>query len=70
MDITTILPILEKGLQLLPIIIQAGEDVAPAIKVMYNLVIGAQAGTITDVELTDAEVKLDQMISDFNEPMP
>lgn len=69
MDLAVILPIIEKGLTLIPILIQAGEDVAPAIKVLLDLITGAQAGTVTQDQLTAAETQLDALIADFNEPM-
>lgn len=68
-EMEELIPILLKGIQLIPIIIQAGEDIAPAIEVLVNLLNSAKTGTVTDDELTAAETQLDTMIADFNAPM-
>lgn len=69
MDIAAILALIAKGVSLIPIIIQAGQDIGPAIGVLTKIITGAQAGTVTDAELTAAEATLDQMIEDFNLPI-
>lgn len=70
MDIAAILALIAKGVSLIPVLVQAGKDIVPAIGVIKNIITGAQAGTITDQQLTDFEAMLDAMISDFNEPIP
>jgi hypothetical protein len=68
-DILSILALVEKGLSVITTLEQAGQAVAPAVKVVADLVSGAQAGTVTDQQLTDTETALDKLISDFNLPL-
>ncbi len=69
MDIMAILELVSKGLTVVSMIEQAGQTVAPAVKVIADLVTGASAGTVTAQQLTDTETALDKMISDFNLPL-
>lgn len=69
MDIMAILDLVSKGLSVADTLITAGQNAAPAIKAVTELVTGAQAGTVTDQQLTDTEAALDKMISDFNTPI-
>jgi hypothetical protein len=69
MDIAAILDLIVKGLGVISTLVAVGENVAPAIKVMTDLVTGAQAGTVTDEQLAATEKVLDDMIADFNQPM-
>lgn len=69
MDIASILELVVKGLGVVNTLVTVGKDAAPAIKVLTNLVTGAQAGTVTDEQLAATEATLDAMIDDFNQPM-
>jgi hypothetical protein len=69
MDVPAILALILKGVAVIETLIAAGQSVAPAIKVITDLVSGAQAGTVTDEQLTETETALDIMIADFNQPM-
>lgn len=69
MDIAAILELIVKGLGVVDTLITVGKDAAPAIKVIADLATGAQAGTVTDQQLTSTEKTLDDMISDFNTPI-
>lgn len=69
MDMSAILALIEKGLTYIPIIIQAGESVEPALKTLIGLVTGAQSGTVTQDQLDEAEAALDAAIADFNTPI-
>jgi hypothetical protein len=69
MDIMSILALISKGLTVIQTLEAAGQAVAPAIKVVTNLVTGAQAGTVTPQQLTDTETTLDQLMADFNTPI-
>lgn len=69
MDIAAVLALVLKGVGIIETLVEVGQDVAPAIKVVTNLITGAQAGTVTDAELTATEATLDGMIADFNQPM-
>lgn len=69
MDIVAILALIAKGVGVIDTLVTIGQNAEPAIKVVKDLITGAQAGTVTDAELTATEVVLDSMISDFNTPM-
>lgn len=69
MDVAAVLALVLKGVGIIQTLIEVGQDVAPAIKVVTNLIIGAQAGTVTADELAATEATLDAMIADFNQPM-
>lgn len=66
MDIAAIFALIAKGLTVVEAVVAAGEEAAPAIKALYNLVTGAQNGAVTDDQLEQTEALLDQMITDFN----
>ncbi len=69
MDIGAILDLVVKGLGVISTLVAVGEEAAPAIKVLTDLVTGAQNGTVTDVQLMATENALDAMVADFNTPM-
>jgi len=69
MDVTAVLALVLKGVSVIETLVSVGQDIAPAIKVVTNLITGAQAGTVTDDELAATEATLDSMIADFNQPM-
>jgi hypothetical protein len=69
MDIMSILNLISTGLTVITALETAGQSVLPAVKVVTDLVTGAQAGTVTPQQLTDTETTLDKMISDFNLPL-
>lgn len=69
MDAAAIFALISKGLALLPILIQAGEEVGTVIQNLKNLSDSAQAGTVTDEQINALEADLDAAIAKFNEPM-
>ncbi len=69
MDIAAILALTLKGIEVIKTLVAVGQDIAPAVKVVKDMITGAQAGTITDEQLLSTEDALDAMIADFNEPM-
>lgn len=69
MNAAAIFGLLEKGLTLIPILIQAGQEVVPLVQRLTDLAKGGAAGTVTDAELTALEADLDQALADFNTPM-
>ena len=69
MDIMAILALVSKGLSVISTLEQVGQTVAPAVKVIADLVSGAQEGTVTAEQLAATEALLDKLISDFNEPL-
>ena len=69
MDVIAILGLVAKGVSVIEMLIDAGRNAAPAIKVVKDAITGAQAGTITDDELLALEAQLDSQIAEFNEPI-
>jgi hypothetical protein len=69
MDIMAILNLVSTGLTVITTLESAGQAIAPAVKVVSDLVTGAQAGTVTAQQLTDTETALDSMIAGFNTPL-
>lgn len=69
MDVAAILDLVMKGLGVVSTLVTVGANAAPAIKVLTDLVTGAQDGTITDEQLAETEATLDAMIADFNKPI-
>jgi hypothetical protein len=69
MDITGILALIVKGISVITALVAVGQSIEPAVKVITDLITGAQSGTVTDQQLTDTEATLDAMIADFNLPI-
>jgi hypothetical protein len=69
MDIAAILALTLKGISVIQTLVSVGQEIAPAVKVVTDLITGAQAGTVTNDQLLSTEDALDAMIADFNEPM-
>jgi hypothetical protein len=69
MDIAAILALTLKGIEVIETLVAVGQDIAPAVKVITDMITGAQAGTVTDEQLLSTEDALDAMIEDFNKPM-
>ena len=69
MDVGAILELIVKGLGVISTLVAVGKDVEPAIRVLVDLVTGAQKGTVTDEQLASTEATLDAMIAEFNAPM-
>jgi hypothetical protein len=69
MDFTSILGIISKGVGVINTLATIGQDVAPAVKVVTELITNAQSGSVTPEQLNDTEASLDAMIADFNDPM-
>lgn len=65
-----VLALIEKGLMVVSLAIQAGQSAEPALQVLKNLVTGAQQGEVTEAQLAEAEALLDKLITQFNEPLP
>lgn len=69
MDIVAILALIAKGVGVIDTLVTVGQNAAPAIKVVKDLITGAQSGTVTDAELAATEATLDAMLDDFNKPI-
>ncbi len=70
MDAAAILLIVEKGLSLATLLIQAGISAEPEIIALLQMVTGANKGTVTPEELAANEARLDQLLADFNADLP
>jgi hypothetical protein len=66
MDIAAVMALILKGVSVIESLVTVGQDIAPAIKVVRDVVTGAQTGTITQADLLSAEDTLDRLIADFN----
>ena len=69
MDMSAILDLVLKGVGVISTLVSAGSNAIPAIKIVTDLVTGAQNGTVTEDQLTQTEVALDALIEDFNKPI-
>lgn len=70
MDITAILTLVSKGITIANALIEAGQNAAPALTAIGNLVTGAKKGAVTQEELDKTEALLDALIADFNVDLP
>lgn len=70
MDFTAIFALIEKGLTIIGVLLEAGQSAEPAIKVLTDLITGAKQGHVSDDDLARTEALLDQLVEDFNEPLP
>lgn len=65
-----IFAILEKGLTVIPLLIQAGATVGPLITRLIAVTKGGAEGTVTLTELEALEADLDAALGEFNSPLP
>ena len=70
MNTAAIFNIIEKGLTVIPLLIQAGATVVPLVNRLVAVAKGGADGTVTDAELTALEADLDAALGEFNAPMP
>ena len=70
MNIVAILALIAKGISVAEALYAAGKEAGPALKVIKDLVTGAQNGNVTQAELDQTETLLDSLISDFNTDLP
>ncbi len=69
MNAAAVFSLIEKGLTLIPLVIEAGQEVIPLVTRLTAIAKGGAAGTITDAELAALEADLDQSLAEFNAPM-
>lgn len=69
MDALAIFATIQKGLSIITALAESEKKIEPAVKVVYDLVINAQTGDVTDAQLDSIEATLDGMIEDFNSPI-
>jgi hypothetical protein len=70
MNAALIFSIIEKGLTIIPLLIQAGSTVIPLIDRLKAVAKGGAEGTVTEAELTALEADLDAALDEFNSPLP
>jgi hypothetical protein len=66
MSAAEILALVEKGLTLLPLLIQAGEEITPLVERLIKVAKGGVEGTVTDEELRNLEADIDTDLDSFN----
>lgn len=69
MDVLAIFAIIEKAMAVISTGVAIGSNIAPAIKVVEDLIFKQKTGAVTDTDLTAAEVTLDKLMADFNTPI-
>lgn len=69
MNALAIFALIEKGITVAQVLIEAGRSAAPAFEALKNLISGAKRGEVTEEDITKTEAQLDSMISEFNEPI-
>jgi hypothetical protein len=66
MSAAEILALVEKGLTLLPLLIQAGEEITPLVERLIKVAKGGADGTVTAEELRNLEADIDTDLDSFN----
>jgi hypothetical protein len=66
MDSAAIFALIEKGLTLLPILIDAGIAIDNRVEQLIALSKGGQNGTLTDAEVNKIRADFDSDLEDFN----
>lgn len=69
MDVVSIISLIDKGLGIANMLIEAGKSAKPAIDVLLGLTKSQQEGGVTAEQLNEFEAQLDALIEDFNKPM-
>jgi hypothetical protein len=69
MNAAAVFTLIEQGLTLLPILIQAGVDITQRVEQLTALAKGGAAGTITDADLAKIRADFDSDLTEFNTPI-
>jgi hypothetical protein len=69
MDAAAVFVLIEKGLTLLPLLIQAGVDIAPKVEQLIALAKAGSAGTLSDADIAKIRADFDTDLDQFNQPM-
>lgn len=69
MNEAAIFELIEQGLTLLPILIDAGVNITQRVEQLTALAKGGAAGTITDADLAKIRADFDSDLADFNTPL-
>lgn len=71
MNYDRIFELIAKGLSVAEALLEAGQKAMPAIKAVQGIVAGSrQGGEVTQAELDEVELTLDEMIEEFNLKLP
>lgn len=71
MNYAAVFELIAKGLSVAEALLEAGGQAMPAIKAVQSLVDGSrQGGEVTQTELDEVEITLDEMIDEFNLKLP
>jgi hypothetical protein len=70
MNAALIFTIIEKGLTVIPLLLNAGATIIPLINRLTAVAKGGADGTITESELVALEADLDAALDEFNSPLP
>lgn len=71
MNYAAVFELIAKGLSVAEALLEAGAQAMPAIKAVQSLVDGSrQGGEVTQTELDEVEITLDEMIDEFNLKLP
>ena len=69
MNAVAVFQLIEQGLTLLPILIQAGVDITQRVQQLTSLAKGGADGTISDADLAKIRADFDSDLAEFNAPM-
>lgn len=69
MGAAAVFAIIEKGLTIIPILLQAGSEIGPLVQRLIDMAKGGANGSVTQADLDALEADLDQALADFNTPM-
>lgn len=70
MDAVAIFSLIEKGLTLLPLLIDAGVNIESRVEQLVALAKGGQNGTVTPEELTKIRADFDRDLAEINSDIP
>lgn len=69
MDPVTVFALIEKGVTLLPILVNAGIDITQRVKQLIALSRGGAGGTLTDADIAKIRADFDADLAGFNNPL-
>lgn len=68
-NVTAALDLIIKYAGYIPIIVEAGGEIADLVVRIQSVAEGAKDGTLTDDQIAEHRKALDDLIADFNEPI-
>ena len=69
MNAVAIFELIQQGLTLLPVLVQAGIDITQRVEQLTTLAKGGASGTISDEDLAKIRSDFDADLASFNEPL-